>query len=310
MKKSSIRDYVLIARPSHWIKNLFILPGFMAAQIFEPSWTKITLNNLAVAIFSTCLIASANYVINEWFDRKNDAFHPSKKNRPSVSGRITRNEIISIYFILTLSGLLTSSIVSVNLMVVELFLLFMGWLYNIPPFRLKDKAYLDVISESINNPIRLFVGWVCVIDSSIPPLSLIIGYWLGGAFLMNVKRYAELRSLHSREIAAKYRKSFGFYTEAKLLSASFFYAIMSFFFIAIFMIRYQSEYLLVTPLLAYLYVFYFNLGMQDDSIAQKPERLYREKRLFILIGLIVVLFFTFSLIEIPYIEELIIPRAK
>ena len=32
----------------------------------------------------------------------------------------------------------------------------MGTLYNIPPIRMKDMPYADVLSESINNPIRIF----------------------------------------------------------------------------------------------------------------------------------------------------------
>ena len=38
-------------------------------------------------------------------------------------------------------------------------------LYNLPPIRLKDKAFLDVISESINNPLRLWLGWFAVASS-------------------------------------------------------------------------------------------------------------------------------------------------
>ncbi len=38
----------------------------------------------------------------------------------------------------------------------------MGVLYNVKPFRTKDIAYLDVLSESINNAIRLLLGWFFV----------------------------------------------------------------------------------------------------------------------------------------------------
>jgi hypothetical protein len=34
-----------------------------------------------------------------------------------------------------------------------------GIFYNVRPMRTKDRAYLDVISESINNPLRLMIGW-------------------------------------------------------------------------------------------------------------------------------------------------------
>ena len=34
-------------------------------------------------------------------------------------------------------------------------LLLMGIAYNVPPLRTKDRPYLDVLSESVNNPLRL-----------------------------------------------------------------------------------------------------------------------------------------------------------
>lgn len=188
VQRTSVADYVSIARPSHWIKNLFIIPGFIAAQMFEPNWTLLAFTNLAIAVISTCLIASSNYVINEWLDRKSDAFHPLKSKRPSVSGRITVRRMLLMYFVLVIVGLSFSATISKELLCVQLFFMFMGWLYNMPPIRLKDKPYLDVISESINNPIRLFVGWTCIMESDIPPLSLIIGYWLGGGVLNECKK--------------------------------------------------------------------------------------------------------------------------
>ena len=51
-----------------------------------------------------------------------------------------------------------------------------GIFYNVPPLRTKDKAYFDVISESINNPIRLLIGWAIVDPTSLPPGSIILSY--------------------------------------------------------------------------------------------------------------------------------------
>ena len=31
-----IRDYIDIARPSHWVKNVFIVPGVVLAVYFQP----------------------------------------------------------------------------------------------------------------------------------------------------------------------------------------------------------------------------------------------------------------------------------
>ena len=47
----------------------------------------------------------------------------------------------------------------------------MGCLYNIPPFRTKDRPWLDVLSEAVNNPLRLLIGWYMVPTGLIAPLS-------------------------------------------------------------------------------------------------------------------------------------------
>jgi len=44
----------------------------------------------------------------------------------------------------------------------------MGLVYNVPPLRTKDRQYLDVLSESINNPLRFMLGWTAVIGSLLP----------------------------------------------------------------------------------------------------------------------------------------------
>ena len=44
----------------------------------------------------------------------------------------------------------------------------MGCVYNIPPVRTKDKPFLDVLSESVNNPLRLLSGWYIVGASVVP----------------------------------------------------------------------------------------------------------------------------------------------
>jgi hypothetical protein len=51
-----------------------------------------------------------------------------------------------------------------------------GIVYNIRPLRTKDKPYLDVISESTNNPRRLTIDWVMIDPFTLPPSSIIPTY--------------------------------------------------------------------------------------------------------------------------------------
>ena len=34
MRRAALRDYVTLARPSYWVKSVFILPGTIAAVLF------------------------------------------------------------------------------------------------------------------------------------------------------------------------------------------------------------------------------------------------------------------------------------
>ncbi len=45
----------------------------------------------------------------------------------------------------------------------------MGCVYNIPPLRTKDQVYLDVLTESVNNPLRMLLGWYMVTSVLVPP---------------------------------------------------------------------------------------------------------------------------------------------
>ena len=238
---ASIGAYVKIARPDHWVKNAFILPGLVLALILiqmPDSWGLFALK-LVAGFFATCFIASANYVINEWLDAEFDKYHPTKKNRPVVSQNMKFSLVMAEYAICIVVGVGLSLVVNIPFLLTELWLLVMGVLYNVKPIRTKDIVYLDVLSESINNMIRLLLGWFIVCDDLYPPSSILLGYWLGGAFLMAVKRYAEYRMIGDPKLAGSYRKSFAKYTEETLLCSSFFYALCATFLIGIFLLKYS-----------------------------------------------------------------------
>ncbi len=301
---ASIGAYVKIARPDHWVKNAFILPGLVLALILiqmPDSWGLFALK-LVAGFFATCFIASANYVINEWLDAEFDKYHPTKKNRPVVSQNMKFSLVMAEYAICIVVGVGLSLVVNIPFLLTELWLLVMGVLYNVKPIRTKDIVYLDVLSESINNMIRLLLGWFIVCDDLYPPSSILLGYWLGGAFLMAVKRYAEYRMIGDPKLAGSYRKSFAKYTEETLLCSSFFYALCATFLIGIFLLKYRIEYIVAIPVLFFLFCYYLYIAHKPDSAAQKPEKLFREKKLMILVGILVVLFAILTVVDIPVME--------
>lgn len=297
-------SYIKIARPDHWIKNLFIIPGVVVALlIFGRDLHKFLTIRFVFGFLATCFISSANYVINEWLDADFDKYHPVKKYRPVVTDSLKFTYVMLEYAVFSLLGLGLSLFINSYFVFIEIWLLIMGLLYNVKPFRTKDIPYLDVLSESVNNIIRLLLGWFIITDHHFPPISILIGYWMCGAFLMSVKRYAEYKMISDPDTAGLYRKSFRYYTEKSLLCSSLFYSMCATVFTSIFIIEYRVEYVLSLPMFIGLFVLYFYLSFKEDSVVQKPEKLYKEKSLLFYLLAFIVLLFILTFFDIPVMAE-------
>lgn len=301
-----LRAHVAIARPDHWFKNIFMLPGTALALILSRDpMTAGLLGDLALGVMATCLIASANYTINEWLDAEFDRHHPVKNQRPAARGQLSATLVYLQWAILATLGLALSALLNPVFVSFAAALLVMGLVYNFQPLRTKDRAYLDVLSESANNPLRFMLGWTIIVSDILPPSSVLLAYWMGGAYLMAIKRYAEYRFIGDAIAAALYRRSFESYSEQTLLLSAFFYALCSAFFLGIFLIKYKVEFLLAVPFLALLFVWYLHIGMRADSVTQRPEKLYTEGKFLVYVAflavLVTVLFFT----DIPWMNVLV-----
>jgi len=209
------------------------------------------------------------------------------------------------YAVLAAAGLLLGYLLSVPYLVVTAAFLVMGVVYNLRPIRTKDVIYLDVLSESVNNPIRLLLGWLAVEPATLPPSSLVLGYWMGGAFLMAIKRYAEYRFLNNADSAALYRRSFRYYTQEKLLVSAFLYAMCSAFFLGVFLVKYRLELLLSLPLFGGLFAWYFHLALKPNSVVQRPEDLWQETPFMIYVALLVAAVALLLVVDLPWMARLL-----
>lgn len=305
----SFSDYVSIARPDHWVKHVFIIPGVVIALVLAPREEPLTiLISVVLGFVSACMIASANYVINEWLDAEYDRHHPQKYVRPAAQGRLKPSLIYLEYAILAVAGLLTAFAIDRLFFLASLIFLVSGIAYNVQPLRTKDRVFLDVLSEAVNNPIRLVLGWSMVSATTVPPLSLFGAFWMGGAFLMAAKRLSEYRSIVEQkgpDGPALYRRSFRFYTVESLLISCFVYAVMATFLIAVFLIKYRVEYILSFPIITLLFGYYLHLGLKSSSVAQRPEALHQDKILILIMVCLISLMAVLSIVSIPALEGLL-----
>jgi len=292
--------YVQIARVDHWFKNAFMALGTLLALFYRPDL--LTPGNslvLVLALGATCLVASSNYVLNEILDGPTDRSHPTKWSRPVPSGQVNIRIAYAEWLLLGAAGLTLSLSINRYFFAAALALWSLGIAYNVPPLRTKEWPYIDVLSESANNAVRLFLGWFALITTAVPPLSLALAYWMLGAFFMATKRFAEYRHIGDARVAGMYRRSFRHYTEDRLLISMFFYATACAFFGGIFIVRYHLELILFVPFAAGIFAYYLKLGLQPDSPTQNPEQLYRQRGFFAYMVVVTVVFVVLMFTSVP-----------
>ena len=150
-----IRHIIKVARPTHWIKNLFVfLPVFFGGGLLNTSEAV----SAALTFLSFSLAASAIYCLNDIIDVNADRAHPVKCKRPIASGAIT---IPQAYGMMALSML-----VSIVLMLLlpagqtkTIFVIVAYFLINVAYcLRLKDYAIIDVCIIASGFVLRILAG--------------------------------------------------------------------------------------------------------------------------------------------------------
>lgn len=302
-----VRGYVEIARIDHWIKNVFVLPGIVVALSIDPARIH-SLNpfHVVVGLIAICLVTSSNYVLNEILDAPFDRLHPYKSVRPVAAGRVRVGAAYVEWLMLVAAGLALGSIVSLAFVATLAALWLAGCIYNVQPLRTKDVPYLDVISEAVNNPLRMLAGWYLTETEATPITSLLISYWMVGCYFMAVKRYAEYRELTRAELVA-YRRSFRTYTEQSLLTSILFYGSASMLFFGAFCARYRLELVLSFPLVALVMAIHFWLAFRRNSPVQNPEGLYREPLVVIPVSICAVIMTVLLFVDLPVLHEWFTP---
>jgi len=302
-----LKYYLSIARFDHATKHVFIIPGIVLSLLLNTETTLVPLK-LLYGFFSAIMVASANYTINEYLDGPFDKFHPKKKSRPAAKGLIKPTYMYLQYFTFLILGLLSGLNIGILFLFTLVIFSIAGLLYNVKPFRFKDIPYIDVVLESLNNPIRLMLGWSIISENSIAPLSVLISYWFGGAFLMTAKRLAELRYMTKKQMLGdlvRYRPNFKFYTETSLVIILFVYAMFSSFNIGVFLIKYRYEYIFLYPSIVALFAYYLFLTLRANSIVQTPEKLFKDNRLIALLLISIISFIILSIIDISFIGDVL-----
>jgi 4-hydroxybenzoate polyprenyltransferase len=199
--------YLVILRPSQWIKNLIMFfPPFLGGALFTSSC--ITVSSF-VSFISFCCVSSSLYIYNDLNDLKKDVLHPVKHLRPLASGVITKEAAIAIALSLCLLGFMLAFIVVRPLIP---YLLAYGALTVVYTKWLKNLPILDLFCISCGFLIRLLAGGAL--------FDIVISEWLFlsvfflSLFLSTGKRLSEQQLLGAG--AKDHRSSLCYYPEGTL----------------------------------------------------------------------------------------------
>ncbi len=299
--QSRLAAQLAICRFDHWVKNLFVLPGIVLGAYFTDS----TLNVLTIllGLLAVGFVASSNYVINEVLDAPQDRHHPTKRNRPIPSGRASVPVAYFQWLLLAVAGIGLAFWINRPFGWTLATLWVMGLIYNVPPVRAKELVWFDVLTESVNNPLRLAAGWYLATDTGLPPVVLLMSYWMLGSFFMSLKRFAELREIGDPAVAAAYRRSFRHYTTEKLLLASEVYGFSAVLLFGAFAAQWRPELLLAFPGVALLMSLYMRLSFQPNSAVAAPENLWRHWRMMATVLTTALIMLVLLLVDWPWFVQ-------
>ena len=200
-----LRSILELARPSHWVKNVFVLAPLVFAELLtDPRAALRALG--AVACF--CAAASAIYAFNDLKDRHEDRNHPLKRHRPVASGRVTPGVAAALALTLALAATAGGLVLGPEFLAILLCYLVLNSLYSL---HLKHVVILDVMIVAAGFVLRVAAG-AAAIPVHLSAWLLLCTIFIA-LFLAFSKRRHELLLLqdearHQRRVLEQYSTTF------------------------------------------------------------------------------------------------------
>lgn len=154
--RGKLADWLALARPRQWTKNLLLFAGLLFSGRFREggSWA------WALAAFAAfVLLSAAVYAVNDVLDAPSDRRHPLKKKRPVASGRLSPAEAGFLAALWGGTGLGLSAGLGGAFLALAGAYLALSLLYSVWT---KHQVVLDVLSLAAGFVLRAAAGAVAV----------------------------------------------------------------------------------------------------------------------------------------------------
>lgn len=171
-----IKQIIKLIRVKQWIKNAFVLAPLLFSLNFMNMQADI---KAGLAFLAFSFTASVVYVMNDILDRKKDALHPKKKNRPIASGKISVKQALFIVAGLLIADAFCLCCLPVKTTLTILIYVLINILYS---FKLKHIVLVDVFVIAIGFILRVYAGAYAIgvaVSSYIFMTTLFVSLFLG-----------------------------------------------------------------------------------------------------------------------------------
>lgn len=188
---ATVRDRIKLMRPSHWLKNAFVFAPLVYSK------TLLQVDHIVpaiLALFAFCFVSSSVYIMNDIADRKADAEHPKKRNRPIASGRISvQSAVVQMLLVFAVAVTFTLMLPwKATIFIAVYAVLNFGY-----SFGLKHVVLIDIFIIAAGFMLRVLTGGYAI---DVPVSSwLIICTLFLSLFLGVAKRRSEINNLKRGE---------------------------------------------------------------------------------------------------------------
>jgi 4-hydroxybenzoate polyprenyltransferase len=205
--ENGMKDYFLLMRPVHWIKNVFVFAALIFARQLQQPFDEAlrALGQAAWAFVCFSLAASSIYIVNDLLDRQADSIHPRRRHRPLAAGRVKVHVVVVMACVAGAASLTGGALLGGALAGILAAYMVQMLLYSLA---LKRVMIVDCIVIAIGFVLRAVAGAVAI-HVSISPWLVICTFALC-LFLAFSKRRGEIAQL--QENSEAFRKTLGEYT--------------------------------------------------------------------------------------------------
>ena len=165
---STLVEYFKVTRVGSWL-GWVISFGFGSIFIGLPA-----LERFLVVLFAFSFATASVFILNQYFDRKEDQENAFKSNLPVAAGRITPRTALIFSFLLIVLCLVLVVSVDVNLLSLFLIYLVFGTAYSAPLFRLKNVPVADFVVSGVGGGFMPFLMGLELTDKLSSDISLIM----------------------------------------------------------------------------------------------------------------------------------------